>query len=1091
MKRMLINATQAEELRVAIVDGQTLYDIDIEQPSKEQKKSNIYKGRITRLEPSLEAAFVEYGAERHGFLPLKEISRDYFQAGVDPNKAGIRELLREGQEVVVQVDKDERGNKGAALTTFISLAGRYMVLMPNSPTPGGVSRRIEGEDRAELKRAMDALNIPDDMGVIIRTAGVGRDAEELQWDLDYLLAAWRAVAEAALSKPAPFLIYQESRLIIRALRDYLRADIGEILVDTEEMYNDARQFMEQVMPQSLRKLKHYTDDIPLFNRFQIESQIENAYERTVRLPSGGALVIDQTEALTAIDVNSARATKGGDIEETAFQTNLEAAEEVARQLRLRDLGGLVVIDFIDMSSSKHQRAVEDRLQNALKYDRARVQIGRISRFGLLEMSRQRLRASLGESSQIVCPRCEGHGRMRSIESLSLSIIRVAEEHAMKENTGQVLVQAPVEIANFLLNEKRGALREIEQRHDAPIIIVADEQLQTPHYEVTRLRENELGEESNKPSYQRGTPRKLPVHALTKAQLNIPPPPAVTRVAPPRPAPVREEREEAPAQPAPAPVAAPAPSTGGGVVGFLKRLFGAADPAPAPARPERTQAAPQGEGRGNRGERPRRERGEQGGNGQQGQGRGKQRGQQARGGNAQGGQQQPQGPKQERQEKQDKQGRNPQQQPAGNKQQSQKQDKAPRPPKQQPAEGSTEASVRPAQQPQRQRSEEQPAQPVARPAAPADAEATLTTAAAVAVPAAVAALDTPAMQPQAEAGDASEATAVADAAAGTEEAVNAESGSRRRRGRRGGRRRRRGASAEGGNAEGAQDLGEDAESDDDNEAGNEASAEATSPAPRADQPEFDFDDLPAPVTPAPVAETPAAAEPATPVEAKVVEASQAEAKPVETAAPVEAATAAEAPVAEAAEPAPAQAEAPAASVETAAVAATPDPTPAATPVAPVEAVVEEVASTPAAPAEAAAQAAAPEAEAAPVETTPADAAAVASATAGEPVVETQAADVEAPAAPAGEPAAEAEAPSADEPAQTAASANPGPFTTAGLFDQLPEAGAQPAAPEAAEAVEDPKAEPAEAADAGEPTPAGQPVEEGQAKENQTDAPRRQD
>ncbi|MBP8909249.1 MAG: Rne/Rng family ribonuclease, partial [Pseudoxanthomonas sp.] len=487
MKRMLINATQAEELRVAIVDGQNLYDIDIEQPSKEQKKSNIYKGRITRLEPSLEAAFVEYGGERHGFLPLKEISRDYFQAGVDPNKAGIRELLREGQEVVVQVDKDERGNKGAALTTFISLAGRYMVLMPNSPSAGGVSRRIEGEDRAELKRAMDALNIPDHMGVIIRTAGVGRDAEELQWDLDYLLAAWRAIAEAALSKPSPFLIYQESRLIIRALRDYLRADIGEILVDTDEMYQDARQFMEQVMPQSLRKLKHYTDDIPLFNRFQIESQIENAYERTIRLPSGGALVIDQTEALTAVDVNSARATKGGDIEETAFHTNLEAAEEVARQLRLRDLGGLVVIDFIDMSSSKHQRAVEDRLQGSLKYDRARVQLGRISRFGLLEMSRQRLRASLGESSQIVCPRCEGHGRMRSVESLSLSIIRVAEEHAMKENTGQVLVQAPVEIANFLLNEKRSALREIEARHDAPIVIVADEQLHTPHYEVTRLR----------------------------------------------------------------------------------------------------------------------------------------------------------------------------------------------------------------------------------------------------------------------------------------------------------------------------------------------------------------------------------------------------------------------------------------------------------------------------------------------------------------------------------------------------------------------------------------------------------------------------
>ncbi|WP_040152073.1 Rne/Rng family ribonuclease, partial [Xanthomonas citri] len=600
---MLINATQAEELRVAIVDGQTLYDIDIEQPSKEQKKSNIYKGRITRLEPSLEAAFVDYGAERHGFLPLKEISRDYFQAGVDHNKSTIRELLREGQEIVVQVDKEERGNKGAALTTFISLAGRYMVLMPNSPSAGGVSRRIEGEDRAALKEALDKLDIPDDMGVIIRTAGVGRDAEELQWDLDYLLQTWKAIAEAALSKPAAFLIYQESRLIIRALRDYLRADVGEILVDTPELYADAQEFMKQVMPQSLRKLKHYTDDIPLFNRFQIESQIEGAYERNVRLPSGGSIVVDQTEALTAVDVNSSRATKGSDIEETAFQTNLEAAEEVARQLRLRDLGGLVVIDFIDMASSKHQREVENRLQNALKYDRARVQLGRISRFGLMEMSRQRLRPSLGESSQIVCPRCDGHGRMRSVESLSLSIIRVAEEHAMKENTGQVLVQAPVEIANYLLNEKRSALREIEQRHESPIIIVADEQLHTPHYEVTRLRENELGEESGKPSYQRGTPRKLPVHALTKAQLNIPAAPAVTSIKPSQPAPVREEAP-APVAPVAAPVpvvTVPIPAPVTGVVGWLKRIFGGVEPvAPAPEstpRPRQNDA-----GRNNRSER---------------------------------------------------------------------------------------------------------------------------------------------------------------------------------------------------------------------------------------------------------------------------------------------------------------------------------------------------------------------------------------------------------------------------------------------------------------------------------------------------------
>ncbi len=564
MKRMLINATQAEELRVAIVDGQQLYDIDIEQPAKEQKKSNIYKGRIVRLEPSLEAAFVDYGGARHGFLSLKEISRDYFVPGVDPNKAGMKEYLREGQEVVVQVDKEERGNKGAALTTYISLAGRYMVLMPNSPTAGGVSRRIEGDDRQLLKQTMDALNIPEDMGVIIRTAGMGRDAEELQWDLDYLIQVWKAITQAALSKPSPFLIYQESRLIIRALRDYMRPDIGEVLVDTDEIYEQAQDFMQLVMPHNLRKLKMYKDDIPLFNRFQIESQIEQAYERTVRLPSGGSIVLDQTEALTAVDVNSSRATKGGDIEETALNTNLEAAEEVARQMRLRDLGGLVVIDFIDMSSGKHQRMVEDRLQQALKLDRARVQIGKISRFGLLELSRQRLRPSLGESSQIICPRCEGHGRMRSVESLSLSILRLAEEQAMKENTGQILVQAPPQIANFLLNEKRRALVEIEARHETPIIIVADEGLETPHFNVSRIRDGEMAEDSAKPSYQRGVPRKLEVHSLTKAQMNVPIEPAVTHVKPAQIAPSRQIA--APVAEIPTP-AAPKP----GLLSMLKSL----------------------------------------------------------------------------------------------------------------------------------------------------------------------------------------------------------------------------------------------------------------------------------------------------------------------------------------------------------------------------------------------------------------------------------------------------------------------------------------------------------------------------------------
>jgi ribonuclease E len=858
MKRMLINATQAEELRVAIVDGQNLYDIDIEQPSKEQKKSNIYKGRITRLEPSLEAAFVEYGGDRHGFLPLKEISRDYFQAGVDPHKAGLKELLREGQEVVVQVDKEERGNKGAALTTFISLAGRYMVLMPNSPSAGGVSRRIEGEDRAALKEALDKLNIPDDMGVIIRTAGVGRDAEELQWDLDYLLQVWRSIAEAALTKPAPFLIYQESRLIVRALRDYLRSDIGEILVDTEELYETAREFMQQVMPQTLRKLKHYKDDIPLFNRFQIESQIEAIYERNVRLPSGGSIVVDQTEALTAIDVNSARATKGTDIEDTAFQTNLEAAEEVARQLRLRDLGGLVVIDFIDMSSNKHQREVENRLQNALKYDRARVQLGRISRFGLMEMSRQRLRPSLGESSQIVCPRCDGQGRMRSVESLSLSIIRVAEEHAMKENTGQVLVQAPVEIANFLLNEKRGALREIERRHDAPIIIVADEQLHTPHYEVTRLRENELGEESGKPSYQRGTPRKLPVHALTKAQLNIPPAPAVTHVKHSQPAPVREVVEAAPT---PAPVApAPAPAAGG-VMGWLKRIFGGEGTA-ATAQPAQPQRQPEG-GRNNRNDRNQR-RDNRNGNNAQKAGNGNRREDQRRderredrreerrqNGNApqqpaqnqNNGQQQPKQRNEQQQQQQPKQPRN-EQQP--------KQPKQPKQAKPQDADKAVQqqpAAEKPARQPQA----EAPRAAAAVTAAAVVATDTVSTdvapkekvfAAEVAKPVAVS--DAPLVVDSTVASDdANPAAAAGDEAAG-------EAGSRRRRGRRGGRRRRRG------NAEGAaagEVLGNESDEDSIDEIDDGEVADVAPHKPAAAQPEFEFDDEPgeaAAVKPAPAA-----------------------------------------------------------------------------------------------------------------------------------------------------------------------------------------------------------------------------------------------
>lgn len=865
MKRMLINATQAEELRVAIVDGQSLYDIDIEQPSKEQKKSNIYKGRIFRIEPSLEAAFVEYGGGRHGFLPLKEISRDYFQAGVDHNKAGIRELLKEGQEIVVQVDKEERGNKGAALTTFISLAGRYMVLMPNSPSAGGVSRRIEGEDRAALKEALDKLNIPDDMGVIIRTAGVGRDAEELQWDLDYLLNVWRAIAEAALSKPAPFLIYQESRLIVRALRDYLRADIGEILVDTEEMYEHAREFMQQVMPQTLRKLKHYKDDIPLFNRFQIESQIEGAYERNVRLPSGGSIVVDQTEALTAVDVNSSRATKGSDIEDTAFQTNLEAAEEVARQLRLRDLGGLVVIDFIDMASNKHQREVENRLANALKYDRARVQVGRISRFGLLEMSRQRLRPSLGESSQIVCPRCDGHGRMRSVESLSLSIIRVAEEHAMKENTGQVLVQAPVEIANYLLNEKRSALREIEQRHEAPIVIVADEQLHTPHYAVTRLRENELGEESSKPSYQRGTPRKLPVHALTKGQLNIPPP-AVTQVKHTSPAPVREEAAPAAAAPAPVVAAPVAPASSGGVIGWLKRVFGGEPaPAPAPAAPAPRQQQDGGRKDRNKDRKDRRDENRgNGGNGnaqQQKDGgnrkdRSEQRNKDGRNGNNGNAQQQPQQGRQKEPQQKDGQQQPQQQNKPRNEQQGQGQNqpklKQPKQPRQQ------QDGDKPAEKPQRNVAEAPVEGVTAAAAVAANAvAANVVTAqeatAPVAPVAPVAAAPVDAVPVETAAGEA-EVVAVA----GEETAADAhgeqagEGATRRRRGRRGGRRRRRGGAE---NAAGGDGLGDDQDEGDegDDAEGVEPNVDSAAPAtpvaaaqPTRAQPEFDFDDEAEPV-----------------------------------------------------------------------------------------------------------------------------------------------------------------------------------------------------------------------------------------------------
>ena len=502
MKRMLFNATQAEELRVAIVDGQKLVDLDIESAAKEQKKSNIYKAVITRIEPSLEAAFVDYGAERHGFLPFKEISRSYFQPGVDADRATIKEALREGQELIVQVDKDERGNKGAALTTFISLAGRYLVLMPNNPRGGGVSRRVEGDDRAELRDAMDQLQVPQGMSLIARTAAIGRNAEELQWDLNYLLQLWKAIDGAANQQKGAFLIYQEGSLVIRAIRDYFQPDIGEILIDTDDIYEQACQFMAHVMPATVNRIKRYRDDVPLFSRFQIEHQIESAYSRQVNLPSGGAIVIDHTEALVSVDVNSGRATRGADIEETAFKTNLEAAEEVARQLRLRDLGGLIIIDFIDMESQRNQREVENRLRDGLRLDRARVQTGKISRFGLMELSRQRLRPALAETSYIPCPRCSGTGHIRSAESAALHILRILEEEAMKDNTAAVHTQVPVDVATFLLNEKRADIQAIELRHKVNVLLIPNIHLETPQHSIVRLRHDELNQDDlQQPSYR--------------------------------------------------------------------------------------------------------------------------------------------------------------------------------------------------------------------------------------------------------------------------------------------------------------------------------------------------------------------------------------------------------------------------------------------------------------------------------------------------------------------------------------------------------------------------------------------------------------
>jgi ribonuclease E len=625
MKRMLINATQPEERRLAIVDGQKLLDFETEIEGREQRKGNIYKAVVTRVEPSLEACFVDYGEERHGFLPFKEISRQYFKEGVDVRSARIQDVIKEGQELLVQVEKEERGNKGAALTTFVSLAGRYLVLMPNNPRGGGVSRRIEGDEREELKEAMDQLEYPKGMSLIARTAGIGRSAAELQWDLNYMLKLWTAIDEASGAGKGAYLIYQESSLVIRAIRDYFTADIGEILIDTDDIYEQAKQFMLHVMPDTANRVKRYRDDAALFSRFQIEHQIETAFSRTVNLPSGGAIVIDHTEALVAVDVNSARATRGGDIEETAFRTNLEAADEIARQMRLRDLGGLIVMDFIDMEDSKNRREVEQRLRDALRFDRARVQFSSISKFGLLEMSRQRLRPALSEGSHITCPRCNGTGHIRDTESSALQILRIIQEESMKDNTAAVHVQVPVEVTSFLLNEKRTEITKIELKQRVTVLLVPNKHLDTPNYKLERLRHDDPRLENIQVSYsmieepddevgitrrEKGKPKQEPV---IKGVLPDQPAP----VAPPKPEPVAEPVMAAPVA-APVPVA---PASSGGFFGWLKRVFGGGEaPAPvvvpqpvvAPATPaEESKEGGKGQGRGRR-DGKRGERSERGG-----------------------------------------------------------------------------------------------------------------------------------------------------------------------------------------------------------------------------------------------------------------------------------------------------------------------------------------------------------------------------------------------------------------------------------------------------------------------------------------------
>ncbi len=605
MKRMLINATQPEERRLAIVDGQKLLDFETEIEGREQRKGNIYKAVVTRVEPSLEACFVDYGEDRHGFLPFKEVSKNYFREGTDVRSARIQDALKEGDELLVQVEKEERGNKGAALTTFVSLAGRYLVLMPNNPRGGGVSRRIEGEEREELKENLDQLEYPKGMSLIARTAGIGRSAAELQWDLNYMLKLWDAIDGASTGGKGAFLIYQESSLVIRAIRDYFTADVGEILIDTDDIHDQALQFMSHVMPETAHKVKRYRDDAPLFSRFQIEHQIETAFSRTVNLPSGGAIVIDHTEALVSVDVNSARATRGSDIEETATRTNLEAADEIARQMRLRDLGGLIVVDFIDMEESKNRREVETRLRDALRQDRARVQFSSISKFGLLELSRQRLRPALSEGSHITCPRCNGTGHIRDTESSALQILRMVQEESMKENTAAVHVQVPVEVTSFLLNEKRTEITKIELKQRVTVLLVPNKNLDTPNYRLERLRHDDPRLENLQASYTMVDDQEEEVGFTRREKGKAKQEPVIKGILPETPAPIAQPKPEPVVAPAAAPaVAAPVPANGG-FFGWIKSLF-SAEPqqpvTPAPMAEPAGAPAARGEGRGERGER---------------------------------------------------------------------------------------------------------------------------------------------------------------------------------------------------------------------------------------------------------------------------------------------------------------------------------------------------------------------------------------------------------------------------------------------------------------------------------------------------------